>query len=290
MSIADKADSETPTVDEGLEAARELGQRLSEVRELRGLSQRELARQINLTASTISRLESGAWDELGAPVYLRGYVDGIARVLGVDCSSAEAYFTSRTRPVATAEQSEFLMPPRPSAFYQSHRLLAYVAATALLAIPATWLVIGAFDGEIRSPSGSTLASRTTPGQPENNTELGQTGTETTVTRQQPRLASISSLPELRRDTPVLAPAPLQPPPMLNLTFTEEAWLEVNDSDGKRLAYGLMAAGSKRSFDTERGLNIRLGNADAVVAFLGEAVFALEPHSSDELAEFSLPAQ
>ncbi len=290
MSTADSSDQRSSTTDDGLAAAEALGERLRHARDARGLTERDLARQINLTASTITRIEAGQWDQLGAPVYLRGYLDSLARLLEVDCSSAEAFFTSRERAAQDAAQSEFLVSPKPSALHHSHRLLAYVAATALLAIPATWLVMGAFKGEIGPPAPAAVASR---GATDNSASAGATtsdsGTAAVERRVEPRLASIAPLPELLRDNAIATPAPLKPIPVLHLEFSEEAWLEVNDANGKRLAFGLMAAGSSRSFETDAGLEVRLGNADAVTAYLDDAIYALDPHRTGEIAEFSLPA-
>ena len=52
----------------------------------------------------------------------------------------------------------------------------------------------------------------------------------------------------------------------------------------------MAAGTSRSFETDQGLTVRLGNADGVTAYLDDAIYALEPHRTGEVAEFSLPQQ
>ncbi|MEM7705683.1 MAG: RodZ domain-containing protein [Pseudomonadota bacterium] len=290
MSTADSSDQQSSKLDDGAAAAAELGERLQNARNARGLSERDLARQINLTASTVSRIETGHWDQLGAPVYLRGYLDALSRLLEVDCSIAEAYFTSRERAAQEAARSEFLVSPKPSALQHSHRLLAYVAATALLAIPATWLIMGAFKGEIGAPSPATVAARTAPeASATDGVSADDAGTTTAETRIEPRLASIAPLPELLRDNAITTPTPMKPLPVLRLDFGEEAWLEVNDASGKRLAFGLMAAGSSRSFETEQGLIVRLGNADAVTAFLDDAVYALDAHRTGEIAEFSLPA-
>ncbi|MFK7955522.1 MAG: helix-turn-helix domain-containing protein [Lysobacterales bacterium] len=290
MSTADSSMSEQAAVDGGLEAAQKLGKRLLEARTRRKLSERELARQINLTGYTISRIESGDWDQLGAPVYLRGYVYGLARILQVDCSAAETYFESRERAAENTRQSDFLVTPKPTAFDHSHRLMGYVAATALLAIPITWLVMGAFDGQIRSPAASNVASTSSAMQSSSDSAANSAEQGASTGRMEPRLASMSPLPELLKTPAVSPPAPVLPVPMLHLDFAEEAWLEVHDLKGKRLAYGLIAAGTRRSFDTGLGLSVRVGNADAVGAFLDDALFDLEPHSKAELAEFSLPAQ
>ncbi len=281
--------NEHAEVDEGLKAAQALGARLLEARQRRQLSERELARQINLTGYTITRIESGDWDQLGAPVYLRGYVYGLARILEVDCSSAEIYFESRERAAETTHQSDFLVTPKPTAFDHSHRLMGYVAATALLAIPITWLVMGAFDGQIRSPASSpVVATNANPSSSDSATN--NPGQGVLPSRMEPRLASMAPLPELLKTPAVPPPAPLLPAPILHLDFQEEAWLEVHDLKGKRLAYGLIAAGTRQSFDSGLGLSVRVGNADAVGAYLDDAIFALEPHIKAELAEFSLPAQ
>ncbi|MEM9531106.1 MAG: DUF4115 domain-containing protein, partial [Pseudomonadota bacterium] len=208
------------------------------------------------------------------PVYLKGYVDGLGRRLGVDVGAAQDYCRIFASEAANQERAEILSRPKPSPLYHSHRLLATVAATALLAIPAAWLVMGAFDGEIRSPAARLITEAAT-------TKDGSAG------KPEPMLASIVPVP-VRQTTATLAPpAPFEPAvTTLKLAFSEQAWLEVRNAAGQRLAYGLMPAGSAREFSGQ-GLAVRVGNASAVVAFVDGEPFALAEHARDELADFSV---
>ena len=59
------------------------GERLRNAREAAGLSIRDIATTLRLEPRTIEALESGSFDELPAPTFVRGYLRGYARVVGL---------------------------------------------------------------------------------------------------------------------------------------------------------------------------------------------------------------
>ena len=60
------------------------GARLKRAREARELSLQEVADSLNLSAKTVSLLESEAWSELPRPAFTRGYLRTFARIVGED--------------------------------------------------------------------------------------------------------------------------------------------------------------------------------------------------------------
>ena len=59
------------------------GERLRKAREAADLSVRDVATTLRLEPRTIEALESGSFDELPAPTFVRGYLRGYARVVGL---------------------------------------------------------------------------------------------------------------------------------------------------------------------------------------------------------------
>lgn len=74
-------------------------ERLTERRKSVGISQAELAAKVGTTVTTISRIETGAQDDVGGGLML-----AIAKALGLDTEAIEGLFEPAAEPVAeTAE-------------------------------------------------------------------------------------------------------------------------------------------------------------------------------------------
>ena len=254
----------------------EFGQRIAAARKARSMSEADMAHHLNLTSSVLSQIEAGQWEQLGPLVYIRGYVRACARELSISDSDTDDWFRARETEPAADQRASILAPARRSRMHHPNRVLGYVAATALLAIPASWLVMRAFDPDLR------------------NGNTAQTDAEPVAT--EARLASITVLParqQSTQSTTQLAPVasePAAPASVLSLLFEEQAWLEVRTADGERLSYGLVAGGTHKELPLDRGLVVRLGNVDAVAATLNGESFDLDQFATDDLAEFSLDPQ
>ena len=61
-------------------------------------------------------------------------------------------------------------------------------------------------------------------------------------------------------------AELTPEPQLRITFSDDCWLRVSDSDGNELFAGVKAGGSQLTLEGKTPISIRLGNAAAASVF------------------------
>lgn len=77
---------------------------------------------------------------------------------------------------------------------------------------------------------------------------------------------------------------------LRLRLDGESWVEVRDSQGRRLEFSLLAPGTERSYPLGEGLSVRLGNAPAVQAIVAGEALALEAYTQANVASFRLDAQ
>jgi cytoskeleton protein RodZ len=64
-------------------------------REAREMSKEELARVTRLELKIIEALEAEAWDKLAGPAFIKGYMRGIARELGIDPAPAIAEYNAQ---------------------------------------------------------------------------------------------------------------------------------------------------------------------------------------------------
>ena len=63
------------------------GETLRQARENNGWTLAEVALKLNLTASSLSNLETGAFDKLPGHTFARGYIRAYAKLLGMDQTS-----------------------------------------------------------------------------------------------------------------------------------------------------------------------------------------------------------
>ncbi len=253
------------------------GERLRHIRKEQGQSVADVARQLNLTSTTVRRIESGSWEELGPAVYGRGYVAAYARKLDQDPAETDGYFGQSEVHRLEQEMEVLSARPRPSAWWRYQRVLTYVAATALLAIPlVTWLsrafqpmVAPVPVAETGAESGDSMEPRET------------------VVVDEPLLAAMTPIPDLSVASSV--PETVAPP-LLVLEFRERAWLEATTASGEKLAYGLMEAGTRQELDASAGLSVRLGNADGVSVELMGKPYDLSSFIRQDLAEFDIEPQ
>ena len=72
----------------------DIGTRLRELREKKGLSIEEVAQNIKVPARTLSLIEAGQFDALPHPVYARSFIKSYARALGMDLEKVDAELDS----------------------------------------------------------------------------------------------------------------------------------------------------------------------------------------------------
>jgi cytoskeleton protein RodZ len=77
---------------------------------------------------------------------------------------------------------------------------------------------------------------------------------------------------------------------LSLTLANPSWVEVTAADGSRLEYGLLPAGTQKTYHSDSALEIRLGNATgATVAIDGKQV-SLDDYRRANVAHFRVSMQ
>jgi cytoskeleton protein RodZ len=101
----------------------------------------------------------------------------------------------------------------------------------------------------------------------------------------------------------MAPFPSTPPPtpatpgaatsigsgahVLSLKLAQQSWVEVIGADGRKLEYGMLGAGSERSYRTDGPLSVRLGNAQGAQLATDGAALDLAPFQRGNVAHVKL---
>jgi cytoskeleton protein RodZ len=139
--------------------------------------------------------------------------------------------------------------------------------------------------ETADSSGLAVPSGTAPA-PDAGTDSLQTPADT-------GLGSLSPImPQRQLDT--IAPAEDAQPAAagsgIRISFSGKCWVQITDANGEVLLSGEMQAGDSREIDGDAPLRFVLGNATAVEMFVNDERFDLAPHTSGNVARFTLEAR
>ena len=285
-----------------------LGERLRHAREIRELSQADLAMCLRLEPRIIKALEDNAFDQLPAPAFIRGYVRSIAKELGVD-----------NEPLLQALDLQFQRDPpalmdfesrAPNQITSDTAIVKYtsigVIAITLVLVVLWWL------GETKkmdvappsAPDPQPAADVLPPGllNPPQTTPLEypfelldeQTQLPSAVAPDAglpPVPAEATALP-LEESAPVTTDTASQsddvPAADILISSSEDAWVEIRDASDERLHYGLIRPGEAASVNGNAPFNLVIGNAPSVEVIYQGQIIDLTSFSQEGVARVSLP--
>ncbi|MFK2931732.1 helix-turn-helix domain-containing protein [Dyella agri] len=278
------------------------GSRLRAAREARGLDLEACAHALKLPLRILRKLERGEHDGIDSRVYLASYIGKYGQHLGLDDATIQSEL-ARIRQVepplvATGgiSHSRFL-------FDRYATAATYVVLTLVIAVPTVWFgVRSTLDRDLShltpldaSPVAQQDAQAAAPGKPDAQSAApaAKTAAAQPAQDQQPLLASMAPFPSLGDDAPqppkVAAPATVAADAAgghsLTLSLDAASWVEVVGQDGTRLEYGLLPAGTSKTWHSEQALDVRIGNVvGAQVSIDGQSV-ALDGFRHANVAHF-----
>lgn len=313
--------SETPETEPStiVHPGRAPGEILRQAREGKNLSVAAIATQLNLDLRTIEALERGEQDKLPAPIFVRGYLRGYARLVGVSEDAVlGAYQAHAPRPEPEPRavggrnaplRPAFRVPLIPWRGLFTAVLLIAAVALAFVYGPrlVTPFLTGGESGDVAAPQ----LDLPTPGDDAGHASNAQTppavmsdGLELPLPEPQPVPAEPP--PEAAEPEPELpveqdfaprterAPAVTAPPAVpnevrLDFRFLDDSWVEVSGADRARLLFGLMRGGDARSVSGKPPVSVLLGNAAAVELQVDGTRFDLAPHTRNNVARIRISA-
>ena len=300
------------------------GETLRQARENNGWTLAEVALKLNLTASSLSNLETGAFDKLPGHTFARGYIRAYAKLLGMDQTSLVHEFDLYTGTDANGSNVHSLgrieEPVR-----VSHTILRIVSLLLLIAVIGGGFIWWQDQTSMRAKDliglapehveveGADGTTRIHPlDEPEDQAVAeakveGETPVATDPAAQQAG-TDAPALP-VAPVTPAATPAPVAPTPVVpapiaapdaaapaapvagtgkvNLQYTADCWTQVTDGTGKVLFGGLKRKGENLEVSGKPPLTLRLGYArGAQVTYNGQAV-DVAPFTSGETARLKL---
>ncbi|WP_213947303.1 helix-turn-helix domain-containing protein [Luteibacter sp. dw_328] len=285
------------------------GSRLRAAREARGYTVEACGQALRLPTRLIRQLEAGEYGGIDYQVYLAGYLTKYGRYVGVDEEAIQAELARMTprQPdlVVTGgvSHSRYLLERYVTA-------ATYVVLTAVIVVPMVWLgVRGTLDRDMARlapldaapvaqqdapapavASSSGLVADTAENKP-------APAAEPRAEEQQPLLASMAMFPPLDHSVSksplatAAAPAPAAEAANgvgahgLTLSLPSASWVEVTAADGSRLEYGILPAGTQKSYRSDKTLDVRIGNAAGAQATIDGQPVEIDTFRRANVARF-----
>ncbi|RUL70141.1 helix-turn-helix domain-containing protein [Dyella choica] len=299
------------------------GSRLRAVREARGLDLETCGHALHLPVRVVRQLEGSDYSGIDYQVYLGGYLRKYGRYLDIDESEIERAIT-QLRPAQPKLVSTGGVPHSRYLLDQYAKAATYVVLTLVIAVPTVWLgmrgtlthdmgrlapldatpvaqqdapspTVPASAGSAAKAVAGTAAIAQTPAAAPSVTASAPSP----AAAQQPLLASMVPMPNLDNDTATIAtPAAGNVPAAaigsgahsLTLNLANASWVEVLGKDGTRLEYGLLPAGTSKTYHSDQLLDVRIGNANGAQVSVDGQSMPLDAYRHANIAHFRLDVQ
>lgn len=284
------------------------GSRLRAAREARGYTVEACGQALRLPTRLIRQLEAGEYGGIDYQVYLAGYLTKYGRYVGVDEEAIQvelARMTPRQPDLVVTggvSHSRYLLERYVTA-------ATYVVLTAVIVVPMVWLgVRGTLDRDMArlAPLDAAPVAQQDAPAPSSSSGLVATTTESKpapaaeprAEDQQPLLASMAMFPPLDHSASKSPLVTATAPPSatdpanngvgahgLTLSLPSASWVEVTASDGSRLEYGILPAGTQKSYRSDKTLDVRIGNAAGAQATIDGQPVEIDTFRRANVARF-----
>jgi cytoskeleton protein RodZ len=254
------------------------GELLRRERERRSISQLKAAEDLHLDTRVVEAIETNRFDQLGAPVYARGYLRKYATLLGL----SPEFILQRYE--ALSDRPEVPMPVPASVTsgavvdLEQRRTFKgpLLVSVTLIVLALGWWI---FD-EVTTPSRASLP-QVPSFEPAQNAPPVTSGVEAPAT---PAPQPVVNPPAVQRST-----VPAVGSVRMTLQYSDASWTEIYDAAGNKLMFNLGEIGRVRTVSGTPPLRVTLGNASAVTVQVNERPVVVPRRAGRDSAKFLVNA-
>ncbi|MBE0485104.1 RodZ domain-containing protein [Marinobacter sp.] len=299
-----------------------VGEQLRLGRERLGLELSAIAAEQHLRPSVIQAIENGDYSKVDSELFLKGYVRAYARQIGLDADSVIADLDRELEPARQQREREQQANPLVSIerAKRRKRQLAKILAILLVIAVGAYLIVGYLaeqevGSDLAPMSGTESASdlvvpeESQPSiRPEQEDQM--TGSVTSDGVVDPETVTADALPDdarpedlsadqqpvmIQSSEPVPEPEPEQvvaaevTEGRLQMTFSDDCWVQVTDAGGNRLVSSRRRSGDLLDVTGEAPLRVVIGAVSAVesIQFQGDALNIGDLRVVNNRSEFTL---
>jgi len=144
----------TQTEFEGLEST--TGQTLKYARQSKGLTEEQIADQLNLSVYTIIDIESDNYDALPVMTYVRGYIVSYCRILGLDPSEVLAQLEQKSSGKKSSERKINTAAKSAPFFTKKKLFIALLLAAAAISAKYVLPLIQSISAPVETTSDAAI--------------------------------------------------------------------------------------------------------------------------------------
>lgn len=282
------------------QAPETLGQRLRSARLAQELTVEQIATELRIEAKQLSALEEDRLEQIGVPVFVKGYLKQYGHRLGVDVRDLLALYYRQTKLADVQIKPNRTIKLRDERKIKGWILAAIVLLTVGAGLAVWWWRGGSFDvvGSVTraiTPQPVSTAAPAATQEPEPAAAAPAPSPADGDAAADAAPDAADAAPETGTTEPAVSPVlPLIENEgrvftvPLEITFDGESWAEVTDGRGERLVYGLQAAGRRLTVRGSPPFAVVLGNASSVRLRVDGEPYEVPPtRRGDGLARFSV---
>jgi len=256
-----------------------LGERLRAARLAQDFTVEQLSTELRIEAKQLHALEENRFEQIGVPVFIKGYLKQYGTRLGLNVPDLLALYYKQTTLAEVQIQPSRTIKLRDERQITAWAVAAIVLLLVIVGLGVWWWNGGSFGAALSAPSTAAPAAEPPPAvaQPERVTPSEQRPqpledagpaieppAPDAPPSELPAVADVTEGPDDgATEGPDDGPAGPAVTIPLELTFDAESWAEITDARGERLLFGLNAAGRNVTVRGEPPFAIVLGNADSV---------------------------
>jgi cytoskeleton protein RodZ len=256
------------------------GELLRRERERRSMSQLQAGEDLHLDTRVVEAIEANRFDQLGAPVYARGYLRKYAALLGLSPEFVlQRYEALSNRPevpmpVPASVTSGAVVDLEQRSTFKGPLLVS----VTLIVLALGWWIFDEVTTQSMAPVQQVPSL-----EPAHDVPTIAGGVEAPATP--------SPAPQPVVNAPVVQPsAPVGVGSVrVTLEYSEASWTEIYDAEGKQLMFNLGEIGRVRTVSGTPPLRVMLGNASAVTVQVNERPVVVPRRAGRDSAKFSISA-
>ena len=271
-----------------ISSAESPGRMLAAARESHSLSPADLADRLRLDTKIVMALERDDFENLPAPIFIKGYIRSIAKELNIDPQTVLETYAAHAviEPPALTDFSS-RAPTQVGVNSTIIKAITYGLAALLIVLIVLWwrsnYQNSGFGNEARTGDEIAVTSTATPlsySYPIVEHAQGWRAATPDISVQKN-----ASEPEILPSNEVIS-AP-QAAQSLSISTTSEAWIEVYDASGDKLYYGLAKKGKPIDINGGDYYRLILGNTSSITLHHNGEKVDLGPHSQHGVAQLEL---
>ncbi len=281
--------------------APEWGKQLRKLREERNLSALDIANELYLDVSLIDALENEETDKLPESSFIKGYLRNYARTLDVPCDDIIKAFEVVCSAADDSPCIQRISKVKETTSQDRGPRYATwgLVAGGFILLGAWWWAEILPNSTERKPDNVVAETFKSSLQDEEKNELqadiqvdGESVAVSSLMVSEvvpPKPVEVAEpMPQESVEAVVVEPADngekLQ---TLHLVFTQDSWVEIKDSTGKRLLYDMGREGTSRDLAGVAPFKILLGNASSVLLDFNDERIDHTPFQRNGIARFTL---